>query len=63
MIINKTKNGVEIVHPTGVKQVLTKTDLQRIADIMQDEIDQRQSYKLQLQSDIDEISNLEMKSL
>ena len=63
MIINKTKNGVEIVHPTGVKQVLTKTDLQRIADIMQDEINDRLAYKLQLQNDINEISSLEMKSL
>ena len=63
MKIEKTINGMIITHDTGVKQVLTKEELQAQANIIQSQIDELESQKTQMQSDVDEITNLQVKSL
>ena len=63
MEIEKSIKGMTIIHQTGVKQVLTKEELQVQADIIQSQIDDLESQKIQLQSDVNEIANLQVKSL
>ena len=62
MKITKSKTGILITHETGVKQTISKEELQIMANDVQSEINDRQAYKLELQNDIDEITTLEVKS-
>jgi len=63
MQIEKSIKGMTIIHQTGVKQVLTKEELQTQANIIQSQIDELEGQKTQMQSDVDEITNLQVKSL
>jgi len=63
MQIEKSIKGMTIIHQTGVKQVLTKEELQAQANIIQSQIDELEGQKTQMQSDVDEITNLQVKSL
>ena len=58
MIIEKTKDGLKVTHPTGVVQVISKDELLSIIDEHNERILELQSEKDVMQIDIAEIDVL-----
>ena len=58
MIIEKTKDGLKITHPTGVVQIISKAELISIIAERDNIITEMQAEKNAFQNDVDDIDVL-----